>query len=72
MSMASILADMPDMWRAVLAAHVPDQYGRCLACRDSSGIAAAWPCVTREVAEEARYLYEGGLSGTFGGRHARS
>ena len=72
MGMAAILADMPDMWRAILATHVPDQHGFCQACRDSSGAAAAWPCLTREVAEEAKYLHEGGLPGTFGGRHARS
>ena len=72
MGMAAILAEMPDMWRAALAAHVPDQQGRCCACRDTSGAAAAWPCLTREVAEEARYLYEGALPGTYGGRHARS
>lgn len=71
MGMAAILADMPDMWRAALATHVPDQDGRCRACRDASGAAATWPCLTREVAEEAKYLYEGGLPGTYGGRHAR-
>jgi len=71
MGMAAILADMPDMWRAALAAHVPDAHGYCQACRDANGTAAAWPCLTREVAEEAKYLSEGGLPGTFGGRHAR-
>jgi hypothetical protein len=70
MSMAAILAELPDMWRNVLHAHVPDPQGRCLACRDDNGVAAPWPCLTREVAEEAKYLYEGGLPGTFSGRHA--
>ncbi|MGH3768648.1 MAG: hypothetical protein ACRDS0_35760 [Pseudonocardiaceae bacterium] len=70
MSMAAILAELPDMWRSALTAHVADPQGRCWACRDENGIAAAWPCLTREVAEEAKYLYEGGLPGTFGGRHA--
>jgi hypothetical protein len=72
MGMAAIMADMPDMWRAVLATHVPDQHGLCRACRDASGAAATWPCLAREVAEEAKYLHEGGLPGTFSGRHARS
>ncbi len=71
MGMAAILADLPDMWRSVLNAHVPDPQGRCWACRDANGVAASWPCLTREVAEEAKYLYEGGLPGTFSGRHAR-
>jgi hypothetical protein len=70
MSMAAILAELPDMWRSALTAHVPDPRGNCWACRDESGVAASWPCLTREVAEEAKYLYEGGLPGTFGGRHA--
>lgn len=72
MGMAAIMADMPDMWRAVLAAHVPDEYDRCRACRDATGAAAPWPCLAREVAEEAKYLHDGGLPGTFGGRHARA
>ncbi len=69
MSMAAILAELPDMWRTALTAHVPDPQGRCWACRDENGVAAPWPCLTREVAEEAKYLSEGGLPRTFGGRH---
>jgi hypothetical protein len=70
MSMAAILAELPDMWRSVLDVHVPDQQGCCSACRNEEGIAASWPCLSREVAEEAKYLHEGGLPGTFSGRHA--
>ncbi|MQA16487.1 MAG: hypothetical protein GEV09_20815 [Pseudonocardiaceae bacterium] len=71
MGMAAILAGMPDMWRTALDDHVPDQNGRCQACRDSSGASADWPCLAREVAEEAKYIHDGGLPGTFTGRHAR-
>ena len=52
MSMAAILAELPDMWRSALTAHVPDPQGRCWACRDENGVAATWPCLTREVAED--------------------
>lgn len=69
--MAAILAGMPDIWRAALDEHLPDESGQCRACRDSTGVSASWPCLTREVAEEARYIHEGGLPGTFSGRHAR-
>lgn len=57
MGMAQILADMPDMWHAALEDHVPDHDGHCQACRDTSGISAPWPCLTREVAEEGKYIY---------------
>ncbi|MPZ64090.1 MAG: hypothetical protein GEU83_00700 [Pseudonocardiaceae bacterium] len=71
MGMATILAGMPDMWRDTLAAHVPDQHGYCQTCRNSSGVSATWPCRIREVAEEAKYIHDGGLPGTFTGRHSR-
>lgn len=70
MEMATILATMPDMWRAVLAEHGPDQRGRCRACRDLHGEAPLVPCLIRQVAEEARFRYEGGLPGTLTGDHA--
>lgn len=69
--MAELLAEMPDMWQTVLAEHVPDHAGRCQACRDSTGATASWPCLTHQVATEAKYIYEGGLPNTFAGRHAR-
>jgi hypothetical protein len=40
MSMAAILAELPDMWRSALTAHVPDPRGNCWACRDENGVAA--------------------------------
>jgi hypothetical protein len=69
--MAEILANMPDMWRAALADHVPNHDGRCQVCHDASGVSALWPCLMREIAEEAKYIHEGGLPGEFAGRHAR-
>lgn len=71
MGMAVLLAEMPDMWRTVLAEHVPDRDGRCLACRDFSGATATWPCLTHQIATEAKAIYEGGLPDTVTGRHAR-
>lgn len=71
MGMAVLLAEMPDLWRAALAEHVSDHHGLCVVCRDSSGLAASWPCLTHQVATEAERIYEGGLLDTFAGRHAR-
>lgn len=68
MAMAAILAGMPDMLERILAEHVPDEAGDCRACRDATGV-AGWPCILRELAEEARYIAAGGLPGTFSGRH---
>lgn len=59
MAMADVMSGMPDVWRRVLTEHVPDQWGRCLACRDDHGTSASWPCLTRGVAEEAKRIYEG-------------
>lgn len=71
MGMAVLLAGMPDLCQTTLSKHVPDRSGLCVACRDSSGIAASWPCLTHQIATEAKYIYEGGLPDTFAGRHAR-
>ncbi len=62
MHMAWILADMPDLWHRILTEHVSDSHGRCVKCRDRLGAAAPWPCVTRQVAAEARAIYEGKVS----------
>ncbi len=59
MHMALILADMPDLWHRILTEHVSDSHGRCASCRDRSGAAAPWPCVARQIADEARAIYEG-------------
>jgi hypothetical protein len=68
MAIASILAGMPDLVHRILSEHVPDDRGRCQECRGSSPT-AAWPCVLREMGEEAREIRDGGLPGTYGGRH---
>lgn len=56
MMMVTILAAMPDVLQRVLFEHIADDRGRCWECRDSSGIAADWPCLTRMIAEEAERL----------------
>lgn len=73
-AMAAILAGMPDVWQRVLTDHVADEYGRCRECRNAAGVAAAWPCMTRQIAEEARQVHHHGVrrpGGPSGGRHAR-
>lgn len=64
MSMALVMSEMPDVYRRVLAEHVPDAGGRCGACRDVSGEQASWPCQTYRVAQEAKWVGEGNLPGT--------
>lgn len=57
MAMAQVMSGMPDVWRRVLAEHIPDQGGRCQACRDG-GFSAAWPCLTRQIAEQAKRIHD--------------
>ena len=64
MSMALVMSEMPDVYRRVLAEHVPDAGGRCGACRNVSGETASWPCQTYRVAQEAKWVSEGNLPGT--------
>ncbi|MBW0101824.1 hypothetical protein, partial [Pseudonocardia sp. KRD291] len=64
MALASILSEMPDLLRRTLEEHTPDAQGYCRECRDATGVSATWPCVTRELAEEAQHIYGGGLPGT--------
>ena len=61
MSMATVMSQMPDVWRRVLAEHVPDHARRCRACCSPTGVQASWPCQTFKVADEARALSEGYL-----------
>ena len=56
--MAHVMSGMPDVWRKVLAEHVPDQSGRCQACRDEGGFSASWPCLTRRIAEQAKRIHD--------------
>lgn len=64
MALASILSEMPDLLRRTLEEHTPDANGYCRECRDATGVSASWPCVTRELAEEAQHINSGGLPGT--------
>lgn len=56
MALANILSEMPDLLRRTLDEHTPDAQGDCRECRDASGISASWPCVTRQLAEEAENM----------------
>ncbi|MEQ3550825.1 hypothetical protein WIS52_10105 [Pseudonocardia nematodicida] len=64
---------MPDLLERTLAEHTPDSQGYCRECRDATGVSAAWPCVTRELAEQARSMNDSAQpadsgSGTVAGR----
>lgn len=63
MSMAVVMSEMPDLWRKVLAEHVPDERQYCRACFHDGG-RASWPCQTYRIAQEAKWVAEGGLPGT--------
>lgn len=63
MSMAVVMSEMPDVWRKVLAEHVPDERQYCRACFHDGG-RASWPCQTYRIAQEAKWVAEGGLPGT--------
>lgn len=57
--LASVLSGMPEVWQRLLEEHVPDSYGRCLACRNSSTAGVPWPCTLQVAAADARSLYLG-------------
>lgn len=57
MAMAQVMSGMPDVWQRVLTEHIPDQDGRCYACRDG-GFSASWPCLTRQIAEQAKRIHD--------------
>jgi hypothetical protein len=56
--MADVMADMPGVWRRLLAAHVPDRLGRCRGCRSDTGSGERWPCSLYRIATEARRLHD--------------
>ncbi len=56
--MADVMADMPGVWRRLLAAHVPDRLGRCRGCRSDTGSGERWPCSLHRIASEARRLHD--------------
>jgi hypothetical protein len=55
---ADVMAGMPEVWRRLLDAHVPDRLGRCTACRTASGSGERWPCSLHHIASDARRLHE--------------
>jgi hypothetical protein len=55
---ADVMADMPGVWRRLLAAHVPDRLGRCRGCRSDTGSGERWPCSLHRIATEARRLHD--------------
>jgi hypothetical protein len=55
---AGVMADMPGVWRRLLAAHVPDRLGRCSGCRSDTGSGERWPCSLHRIAVEARRLHD--------------
>jgi hypothetical protein len=63
MSMATILAGMPELRRRFLEEHAPDPRGRCRECRNEAGPEHEWPCVPYRIACEAQRIAEGDLPG---------
>lgn len=53
--LVTVLAAMPDVWRRLLAEHVPDGHGRCCGCTvPGHGIpGASWPCSLHLLAARA-------------------
>jgi len=51
MLMATLLAEMPDLWRQVLTSHVDDGRGLCRECGDGP-----WPCDLQRIARDAQLL----------------
>ena len=56
--MAEQLAEMPGVWRRLLAEHAADRLGRCTTCRNASGSGVRWPCTLQQIAVQARRIYE--------------
>jgi hypothetical protein len=56
--MAAVIADMPGVWRRLLAAHVPDRLGRCSGCRSATGSGERWPCSLHRIAADAQRLHD--------------
>ncbi|MHA6781518.1 hypothetical protein ACVGOW_11060 [Pseudonocardia saturnea] len=65
--LADEMATMPQVWRRLLAAHLPDRLGRCTGCRYASGSGEKWPCNLHRVASEAERLYDLRLGQAVGG-----
>jgi hypothetical protein len=53
-STAAALAPMREVWQVLLATHVPDRDGRCMACRWQTRSADRWPCSVYSLAFAAQ------------------
>jgi hypothetical protein len=51
---AVALAPMAEVWQRLLAVHVPDRQGRCVACRWQTRAADRWPCAIHLLAAAAQ------------------
>jgi hypothetical protein len=54
--LASVISGMPEVWTRLLEGHVPDERGRCAACRNASTAGVPWPCTLRVIAEDAQAI----------------
>ena len=54
------LAPMVDVWKRLLAQHVPDRAGRCVVCtKGGTGLPSTpWPCSIHGIAEMARRKHD--------------
>lgn len=59
-ALATTLAAMPDLWRALLAEHRDDGHGRCTGCTvaGTGRPGEHWPCNLTLLAREARRVAE--------------
>lgn len=53
-ALAVALAPMVELWRRLIAAHVPDREGRCSECRWQTRSADRWPCAVYDLAVAAQ------------------
>ena len=54
------LAPMVDVWKRLLAQHVPDRAGRCVVCtKGGTGLPSMpWPCSIHHIADMARRRHD--------------
>lgn len=57
--LATTISGMPEVWQRLLIEHVPDDHGRCTACRSSGMAGVPWPCTLRVIAEDAQTICGG-------------
>lgn len=71
LTMADVMADMPEVWQKLLVAHVADRLGRCATCRSVSGAGERWPCSLYGIAREAKQIHELRFGQAVGGEQRR-